>query len=236
MTLVVVMPSRGRPFEAHRAIAELRRTAARVDTSVILAVDSDDLCQPKYEALRWPGYGPEVSLVTLVGDETGDLVRATNTVAVRVAQDDPAAIIANFGDDHHARSHGWDSQIFRALDRPGIAYGDDLFQGEALPTAPFVSAAIVNALGWYFLPGCTHLFVDNVLRDLGHAADCLTYLPDVVIEHRHPLAGKGRWDEGYERANGDETVERDKAAYNAWRAVGMGFHVERIRQALRVAA
>lgn len=236
MTLVVVMPSRGRPFEAHRAITELRRTAALVTTSVILAVDADDPCHTKYQALRWPGYGPEVSVVTLVGDETGDLVRATNTVSLRVARHDPSAIIGNFGDDHHARSAGWDRTVTEALTYPGIAYGDDLFQSELLPTAPFVSAAIVAELGWYFLPGCTHLFVDNVLRDLGLAAGCLTYLHDVVIEHLHPLAGKGEWDAGYERANGDATVEHDKSAYSAWRAVGMAFDVERVRRLRRVAA
>lgn len=236
MSIVVVMPSRGRPFEAHRAITELRRTAALVNTSVILAVDADDPLHAKYEALRWPGYGAEVSVVTLAGDETGDLVRATNTVALRVARHDRSAIIANFGDDHHARTPGWDKTVTEVLAEPGIAYGDDLFQSELLPTAPFVSADIISALGWYFLPGCSHLFVDNALRDLGLAAGCLTYLPDVVIEHLHPLAGKGAWDAGYERANGDETVERDKAVYLAWRQHVMAADVERVRQALRVAA
>lgn len=236
MTVVVVMPSRGRPFEAHRAITELRRTASLVSTSVILAVDADDPLHAKYEALRWPGYGPEVSVVTLAGDETGDLVRATNTVALPVARHDRSAIIANFGDDHHARTASWDKAVTEALAEPGIAYGDDLFQSELLPTAPFISASIIAALGWYFLPSCSHLFVDNALRELGLGAGCLRYLPDVVIEHVHPLAGKGRWDAGYERANGDETVERDKAAYLAWREDGMAEDAARIRRALQVAA
>jgi hypothetical protein len=38
-----------------------------------------------------------------------------------------------------------------------------------------------------------------------------------VIEHVHPLAGKAAWDEGYHRANGEETVEHDKRAYDEWR-------------------
>jgi hypothetical protein len=221
VSVVVVMPSRGRPSRAHAAIAAIRGTAARVDTRVVLAVDEDDPELEAYRALRW---------------ETGDLVRATNTVAMRIATEDPGCVIGNLGDDHVARTPAWDRRVLEALDEPGIAYGDDRFQRRELPTAPFISASIVLALGWYALPACRHLFVDNAWRDLGVQAGCLRYLPDVVIEHVHPLAGKAAWDEGYHRANGEETVEHDKRAYDEWREASMGADVDRVRAAIPVAA
>lgn len=220
--VVVVLPSRGRPDRAAEALEAIRQTAVRVDTSVVLAVDGDD---PEWDAYgriaaqRRFLAGPETTLVTLRGDETGNLVRATNTVSMRIAEADPAAIIGNLGDDHLCRTPGWDARIREALGEPGIAYGDDLLQGAALPTAPFVSARIVTALGWYFLPSLQHMFVDDALRTIGVLRGFLRYLPDVVIEHVHPGAGKAELDDGYRRA--DATTEHDRTVYNAWLEHGL---------------
>lgn len=235
-SVVVVVPSRGRPAAAWATVEAIRSTASLVSTSVLLAVDRSDPLLPVYEGLRWPGhYAAEVALVVLEDEVTGNLVRATNTVSLDVARDDPSAIIGNLGDDHRPRTRGWDRAILNALDEPGIAYGNDLFQGADLPTAPFISAAIPLALGWYALPSCRHLFIDNAWRDIGVQSGRMHYLPGVVIEHCHPLAGKGQWDEGYERANGDTTVEADKAAYQRWRATDMARDVDVVRRALEAA-
>lgn len=216
--IVVIMPSRGRPERAASAIRAIRATASLVSTNVVLVVDADDPELPCYEGLRFPEFGPEVALVTLAPEDSGNLVRATNTVAMRIAQENPAAIIGNLGDDHCCRTPGWDRRITETLIGPGIAYGDDLLQGEMLPTAPFISASIVNALGWYFLPSLTHMYVDNALKRVGQAIGSYHYLPDVVIEHLHPGAGKADLDEGYLRA--DASTEADRDAYHRWRYEG----------------
>lgn len=231
MSVVVVIPSRGRPGRAHRAVRAIRETAHRVDTRVLLAVDADDPMLPEYLALRWDPipYRTEVATVVLEPAETGSLVRATNTVSVRIAEEDPGAIIGNLGDDHIAKTAGWDNLIVAALATPGVAYGDDGLQGKALPTAPFISAAIVLALGWYALPSCRHMFVDNAWRDIGEQARCLHYLPAVQIEHEHPLAGKAEWDDGYRTANGAEVIEHDKRAYREWRELYMAEDLRRVR-------
>lgn len=213
--IVVVLPSRGRPERARRAIDAIRETAVRVDTRVILVVDEDDDTLPLYRALRF-GPGVEVTTIVLRGEETGDLITATNTVSMRVAEEDPDSIIGNLGDDHLCRTEGWDRRILETLRKPGVAYGDDLIQGEHLPTAPFISARIVLALGWFFLPTCRHLYGDDGVKRIGSAIGRLHYLPDVVIEHEHPASGKVGWDEGYERANNAEAMERDRIAYMRW--------------------
>lgn len=235
MSVVVVMPSRGRPERAYSAIDAIRQTAVLISTSVILAVDANDPCWYDYAAIagqRRLQAGPEVTLVTLRGDETGDLVRATNTVSMRVARSDPDSIIGNLGDDHFCRTPGWDRLITEALTQPGIAYGDDLLQGQNLPTAPFVSASIVNALGWYFLPTLRHMFVDDALKTIGEAAGILRYLPDVVIEHLHPGAGKAQIDAGYVRA--DASTEADRQAFDLWRETWLADDLSAVRTALNV--
>lgn len=218
MSVVVVIPSRGRPERAAAAIEAIRATAVRVDTSVVLAVDEDDPTWDEYARImsqRRFLAGAECQLVTLRGEETGNLVKATNTVSIRIAREDPAAIIGNLGDDQIARTPGWDRMV--AESGTHFTYGNDLFQGERLPCGGiFIAAAVVDALGWYALPSCEHLFIDNAWLDLGRAVG-ITYLPDMIFEHLHPLAGKAKWDAGYERANSQDTVERDRVAYEEWR-------------------
>lgn len=239
--IVVVIPSRGRPAQARRTIQAIRATAVRPSTKIVLAVDADDPHLLRYRAmlrnLPRPLFGWDApTLVVLEPSETGDLVKATNTVSLRIAQADPDCIIGNLGDDHRPQTRGWDRRIAETLTEPGIAYGDDLLQGEALPTAPFISAAIVNALGYYALPDVTHMYVDNAWRDIGVQTGTLHYLPDVVIEHCHPFVGKGTWDEGYERVNAETPVREDRLHYESWREHAMDVDVERVRDALRAAA
>jgi hypothetical protein len=228
--IVVVLPSRGRPAQAGAAVTAIRETASLIDTTVIIAVDRTDPALPAYEALDFPGFGVGVQLVTLAAEETGDLTRATNTVSLRVARDDPDAIIGNLGDDHRARTPGWDRVIRDALVRPGIAYGDDGIHGERLPSAPFISAAIVNALGWYALPTCRHMYIDDVWRELGRSLDALHYRPELSFEHLHPAVGKGLHDAGYDVA--ESSMEADRQAYNEWMMRWRKVDVANVRAAL----
>jgi len=228
VTVIVVMPSRGRPDRAKVALEALIEHQALPDTELWLAVDHDDPRLDEY-VRNTPS---DANLLVLDDVQTGNLVRATNTVSLDLAANRPSSIIGNLGDDHVCRTPAWDRLVVDALTKPGIAYGDDLFQSERLPTAPFISAAIVNALGWYALPSLEHLFIDNVWRDVGAQTGRLHYLPDLVIEHVHPLAGKAKWDSGYVKVNKKPAVDRDADAYHAWRDSSMNDDVDRVRRYL----
>lgn len=125
---------------------------------------------------------------------------------------------AFMGDDHLPRTVGWDEAYLDALHElgTGIVYGDDLLQGRALPTQCAMTSDIIRALGYMAPPTLTHLFVDNFWLSLGNEAGCLRYLPEVIVEHRHPAAGKAALDEGYERVNSVAMQTRDEAAWNAY--------------------
>lgn len=238
MNVVVVVPSRGRPDAARLTLEAILDTVVRVSTKVVLAVDADDPEINGYvELVRRPihfQYREAPRLVVLLPEETGDLVRATNTVSMRIAREDPRCVIGNLGDDHRPRTAGWDRAVLEALATPGIAYGNDLLQGDRLPTAPFISAELVLALGWYALPTCRHMYIDDVWRSLGEGLGVLRYLPDVVIEHMHPGAAKGELDEGYRRA--DASTEDDRRAFEVWRQRFRDADLEAVRDALAVPA
>jgi hypothetical protein len=232
--MVVLCPSRGRPDKAAEMVASFRETTLRLDTTIVVVVDIDDPTLDGYTR-HWPlGLPDRPYIMVLRRDETGDLVRATNTAASRVWHDDD--IIGHVGDDHRFRTVGWDRAITEALASPGIAYGDDGHQRARLPTAVFMSAVIPRTLGWYALPGAHHLYIDRAWKTIGEVGGFLRYLPAVSIEHVHPMAGKADWDDGYRSANAPEMYAHDKAAYQRWIAGRMEADMGRVQAALRVAA
>jgi hypothetical protein len=221
----------------------MRATAELSDTQLLLAVDADDPSVGDYlgipDTATPARYGHDIDrpwVKVLQPDETGNMTRAMNSATAPFMDRD--LIIGMVNDDHRFRTPGWDNRVTEALRTPGIAYGDDLFQGEALVCGGvFISAPIVRALGWYCLPTLEHQFVDNVWGDLGRALGVLRYLPEVVIEHLHPFAGKGDWDAQYEVGNAQSVIDHDRIAYEAWRdGGGLAADVAGVRSALAVAA
>jgi hypothetical protein len=141
--------------------------------------------------------------------------------------------IAFMGDDHLPRTEHWPSMLLAELGqaRTGIVYGRDGIQNERLPTWWAMTPDIVRTLGRMVPADVEHLYCDNAIKDLGQAADCLRYLPDVLIEHMHPVAGKAPMDAGYARVNAHGQYERDRRAYEAWRANDLARQATTVRAA-----
>jgi hypothetical protein len=120
------------------------------------------------------------------------------------------------GDDHRPRTKGWDTAYLETLRElgTGIVYGNDLLQCGRIPTQCAMTTDIVRALGFMAPHVFTHLYVDNYWLELGQRAECIRYLPDVVVEHCHPVAGKAEWDEGYARVNNADMYARDEKAFS----------------------
>lgn len=236
--IVVLCPTRGRPERA-RAMAEtFRATALRIASELVLVVDDDDPYLDAYQAIpasvRAVALGPIpapdlVRVMVLPRADSRNLTTATNLAAARAWDED--VVIGHVGDDHAFRTPGWDRRVLDVLREPGVAYGDDLLQGPVLPTAVFMSAIIPRTLGWYALPGTRHMKIDTAWKTLGEGLARLHYLPDVVIEHLHPAAGKADDDEGYATARAGR--ERDKRVYKRWvEKGGLARDLDRLRRAI----
>lgn len=212
--LVVIVPTRGRPEAAAELAAAFGET--RTSAHLVFAIDEDDPAHDAYaEAL-----GVYPSSVIDTGGAPATMVRALNASAVaRATAPDPPFAIGFMGDDHRPSTHGWDQAYLDALRElgTGIVYGNDLLQGENLPTQVAMTSDVVRALGFMAPPTLRHLAVDNWWLELGRAADCIRYLPDVIVEHRHPYAGKAEWDAGYLRVNSQEMYRRDLAEFERLR-------------------
>lgn len=214
--LLVIVPSRGRPGHIAR-LWEAWQATTTGHASLLVALDLDDPELAGYMELEGVNYTfrPRNGFAPRLTDE-----------ALREAPHFHA--LASWGDDHVPRTHGWDTALLAFLQSTGFAYGDDGFQGPNIPTACAMTSDIVQALGWMTPPGLRHLYVDNVWADLGRATGTLRYLPDVLIEHMHPAAGKAEWDQLTQDANTGEAYEADRVAYEEWKAEDMPAAVEKI--------
>lgn len=222
--MVVIVPSRGRPQNAVRMMNAWVSTGAYEVARLVLALDQDD---PEYR--RYPTAIEGVSLVTM--PDWMPMVHKLDATARFLMEDSDPRFFAFMGDDHVPRTVGWAQRYCEELDAlgTGIVYGNDLIQGKRLCTQWAMTADIVRALDRMVPAPVEHMYCDNSIMDLGNALGRLKYLPDVTIEHAHPVAGRGSWDAGYERVNSRAQYRKDHGIYQQWRYSGMAADVAAVR-------
>jgi hypothetical protein len=210
--LLVIVPSRGRPGSVASVVRCWDVTGGWEHADLMFAIDGDDPTVTWYRAaLPHAAAAFEVPVWQ-------PMVPKLNAAAVDRAADYFA--LAFMGDDHRPRTPGWAGAMLAALRDmgSGVVYGDDLLQGERLCTSWAMTSDVFRALGRMGPAPVEHMYCDNAVMTLASSAGCLRYLPEVVIEHCHPLAGKAEWDSGYARVNRAEQYQADRVAYDGWLA------------------
>lgn len=220
--LAIIVPTRGRPGNIEKVIAAWDFTNAWDVADLILAVDADDPELPGYEEIarqfnaEVPGDGRQ-PLKTLVMDTWLPMVHKLDRVARDLAR---AYFAVGFaGDDHIPQTIGWAQRYLTVLDElgTGMVYGDDGYQGVKLSTEWAVTADVVRALGRMVPAPVEHMYCDNSMMDLFGGAGALRHLPEVRIEHMHPVAGKAATDAQYQRVNHRDQYAKDRRAYERWK-------------------
>ena len=206
--LVVLVPSRNRPG----SIAELIKSFDETETEsdLIVIVDDDEPQMDEYLA-----QGCDVLMVQKQGK---GMAKPLNFAANLMK--DKYRHFAFLGDDHRPRTKNWDVEFINKLDElgTGLVYGNDLLQGENLATAVAMTGNIVKELGGMVPQNMIHLYLDNFWMTLGKDLNALAYLPEVILEHLHPVAGKAEWDEQYREVNAPEVYSADKKALDDYLA------------------
>jgi hypothetical protein len=232
--MVFIVPTRGRPRQVEKLCEAWEKTCV-TNPTLLLCVDDDDPCLQEYIDLVNGGnniFEPLVYEHFLLEIRIGKRLRLGPTLNESALEwVDRSKNIGFMGDDHRPRSRGWDLEYITELELMdcGMVYGNDLLQGEKLPTQIAMSSDIIKAMGFMVPPGLIHMYLDDFWLYLGTSLDSIVYQPDVIIEHMHPLAGKSAWDAGYREVNADSMYAHDKIAYREFRETG-GF--EKARQAI----
>lgn len=217
--LTIIVPTRSRPSSVERVVAAWEATGAFDEGAELLfVVDEDD---PEYlaycEALG-SSTGASVGWTSL--PVWMPLVPKLNEAALGVLADEPDLFAIGFaGDDHLPRTPGWVKRylVNLTINETGIVSCPDGYRTDDLPTQWAMTSDIVHALGRMVPAPVEHLYCDDAIRQLGEAADCYTYLPDLLIEHMHPVARKAPSDAQYERVNSRTQYRGDRRAYHLWR-------------------
>lgn len=175
--ILTLMPSRGRPKECEQAVWSFFNTSKQSD--LLLLVDEDDQFLREYKKIH------------------NCIIEKKDTITNRLNKAYKENSSYHFyhitNDDVIYRTDHWDKKFMAILEKPGIAYGDDLFQRSNLPTFPFISVELLRAIGWIQMPLLNRYCGDLIWKIIGENCNCLFYLGDVVIEHMHQLAGKGKY-------------------------------------------
>ena len=224
--LAIIVPSRGRPESVAR-LTRVCQERSLTDYQLCWGFDDDDPSLDASKRAAASGYiwtGPRDGLAGWTNRIWGELRGEFRWYA-------------SIGDDHIPRTDGWDKQLTTALSLKGggFAYCWNGHHQE-IPNFPemcVVSGEILDALGWFAHPAMVHYCIDVVWMDLGHAADCLYYLPEVELYHDHwmfPDAAAPRDGTYWDAMEHGGRV--DPAALEAWRADGMAADVAKVKDAL----
>lgn len=200
--LLVIVPTRSRPDNLLRLVDAMRGTCTE-DVQVLVCLDTDDA--HNYEPIEGVWY---------LIKERQRFGAWTNEAAVLYAG--AFRYLGVIGDNSVPRTKGWDRAVTATLEElgTGICYGNDLLQGENLPTVCFMTSDIVSTLGYMHPPTLVHMYCDNFWLELGRAMGRIRYLPDVVIEHLHPSKGKSANDPVYGASA--SLMERDRIAFETY--------------------
>lgn len=223
--LTVLVPTRGRPGNLAELWTAFTETCTG-ETTLLACLDDDDPELNAYLEITADIHGR-------FAISQGPRLRLGGTLNhVAPGEATRAPYLAFMGDDHRPRTVGWDTAYMTELARlgTGLVYGNDLIQGGSLPTQVAMTSDIVLATGHMVPLGATHLFLDNAWLALGRALDAITYLPDVVVEHLHPIAGKAEWDPGYAECNTDALMDADRAVFQTWQAETLPTWVRQIKE------
>jgi hypothetical protein len=229
--LAILVPSRGRPASVTRLV-QACAAMSTLDYQLCFAFDHDDpeladgVAAAKRGSRSYLWQGPRQGLAAWTNTMWRDL-------------EGEFRLFASIGDDHEPLTRGWDEQMSQVLDDRGggFAYCDNGHPDPNWPEMCVISAPILSALGWMAEPSMLHYCIDVVWRDLGEAADCLYYLPGVVLEHHHwafggPRAG-ARDDTYWEAA---ERGRDDVRAHAKWETERKAGDVAKVKAALAALA
>ena len=224
--LAIIVPTRGRPENIRKVISAWDFTNAWDVADLVIAIDADDPRHQDYIDIPELDASP---LIPITYPTWMPMVPKLNVTATSLAPTYRALGFA--GDDHLPRTIGWAARYLQALDElgSGMVYGDDGYQGAKLSTEWAMTSDIVLALGRMVPADVEHMYSDVALLELLDAAGCVRYLPEVRIEHMHPIVSKASTDEQYRRVNSREQFRRDLRTYQRWQAREKNDQIEAVR-------
>lgn len=214
--IIIVVPSRGRPLQMKELIESWEKTTSG-RSSILAGIDLDDPTVKDYPScIDRAVYGEKFEL----NQKNNDLCN--------IGIDKGYPIVGCLSDDFIFHTPGWEDKIIAWQTKNwGICYGDDLLQGQNLPTAPFIHYSIIKALGFAAPRELVHYYIDNYWLELGIRLDKIAFMPDIVIEHKHWSNNKAVKDETY--SNSESIMAKDRKVWEDYRLTKLEEDVRKVQ-------
>lgn len=236
---MVLVPTRSRPHNMRPIIDAWWETGAFEVAQLRFIVDKDDAVYDEYCAIG----DNHAEVVLHEVDHWEQLVPKLNRAAVELAVRGDFQNIAFMGDDHLPRTKRWahqliDQHMVGGEGKGWFQWGRDGLQDGRLPTWWSVDRRWVMALGKMVPGNMLHLYCDNAMKTLAQAAAVDHYNPDILIEHRHPIAKDGSGnpkalsDPQYRRVNSSKQYQLDQRCFATWVQQGLARDVSLLQDAL----
>jgi hypothetical protein len=162
MSILVIVPSRGRPmnaFDLKRAFYKTTSGGITGECGLYFMLDDDDPLLPSYQNLLGEGeyeIGKRDRIGPLLNRCVADILRY-ETSPIESTFD----VIGFMSDKSRPRTQGWDVVVEDALAaKPAVLCGKDLIQGERMSSSAFISIELVRHLGYMVPPTPGHLYSD----------------------------------------------------------------------------
>lgn len=209
--LLVICPSLNRSEKITAFLDSFTKTKSP-GTDLILGLDQND---PEFNKYHDLSNTYDFAIGLFAGE---NITKILNAIALDGNNNYDYYMPCN--DDFVFQTPGWDRLLIEEIEnskfKKGIAYGNDLFQGENCPSTSVISGEIVRGLGWLQMPSLTHLYGDRIWQTLGRQTGSLYYRSDIIIEHQHFLTNKSQSDKISEKTNSDQMYTKDGEEYTKW--------------------
>ena len=175
-------------FQRPHRLAELANSWVKhcAGSKLYVRVWKDDPKKEEYFSIEWP---EEFELFE------GDYQGAGESLQQMWRMRPDEKCYGFIGDDIVIRTPNAVERLEREAGDWYIAYPNDTFQRNRLPTHFCVGGKLTNVVGWLVPNGIRHGYMDLPMLNLGLNTGLLRYCPDIIFQHKHFLL--------------DDTVERD---------------------------
>ena len=245
MKLIIVIPTRQRKEKFFQTLRQAQENIVLPDTHIHVTLDSDDYVMNQDAVKKVLGmYGN----VTYTYGLSKNKIDAVNRDAGAVWTDYDVLLLLS--DDMVPVVKGFDKVIIDRMqghfpDTDGALWFNDGNEDGNPPTKDLNTLVCLgrkyyDRFGYLYFPEYKSFFCDNEYTEVGKSLGRLLHLPEIIIEHRHPLFQSGKkWgaknDVLYMKNN--RHWADDEALYFRRRASGFGIgvssFVEKIEQAAK---
>lgn len=174
MSLLVMIPTRGRPEQCKNLIESFDKNTDNAD--LVFLTDADD---ESYKDFDWQGHA------CLVTDPRPTMVQKLNSAAYKFLDD--YDVMAWYADDNEFVTPHWDTLMLNTLDEmggSGWVYSWDHRRTD-IPETWMVSTDIVREMGWYANPLMSMYFVADSIAIIAKRASLLRFCKEADIPHHH---------------------------------------------------